>query len=323
MAEETTERQTRSGARSALKFLALCLACGAILAAAALFFLHPYARLERRIKAVTSRHAPPGAAIGDVSVRFPLRVVITDLVVPVPVQGEDREIRIDKLTGGVSVLPLLLGKLRFNISSDFFGGTLWMDVGAESSTRGRLVFDVRARGVDIGRLSEILGDQSGIRGNGDLDVEGELVGGDPTTLTGRALAMGRNVSMPPLDLGRVVLPANNNTKFTAAITADQGTIRFDKLEANGSAYDLSGTGTIRITDPFERSPIDCKFSMIFRQPPTIADKRLAGNGAEYLMGAVVESGAEVFFKVSGSVDDPEASLDLSSSLGSILKQSSR
>jgi type II secretion system protein N len=323
MAEETTEEQTRSRRRSALKFLALCLVCGAILAAGALFLLRPYERLEKMIRTVASNNAPPGAAVGDVSVGFPLRVVITDLVAPVPVQGRDREIRIDKLTGSVSALSLLMGKLRFNISSDLLGGTLWMDVSAESPARGRLVFDVRARGVDIGRLSEILGDQSGIRGSGDVDLEGELVGGDPTTLEGRMLAMGRNVSVPRLDLGRVILPANNSAKFTATITAERGTISFDKLEVEGAAYDLYGAGTIRIADPFERSPMDCKFSMVFRQPPILADKRLAGRGSEYLMDAVVESGAEVFFKVSGTVEDPEASLDISSSLGSILKQSSR
>lgn len=323
MADEVPKEKMKSRARSTVKYLGLCLAAGVILAAGALFFLRPYTRLEVMIRTAVSHHAPPGTTIGDVTARFPLNIVITDLVVPVPVQGREREIRIGELSGGVSVLPLLLGKLQADISADFFGGTLWLDIIAESPARGHLTFDARARGVDIGRLSEVLGAPRGFEGHCDADVEGELDGGNIETIKGRALVMGRGVSIPRLDLGRVILPANRDAEFTVGLSAGQGMINFDKLVAKGAAYDVSGKGTLRISEPFERSPLDCSFSMVFRQPPTITDEKFSGMGAEYLMGALVETGAEVFFNVSGTAGEPEAKLDTSSSIGSILKKSSR
>jgi hypothetical protein len=121
----------------------------------------------------------------------------------------------------------------------------------------------------------------------------------------------------------VVLPENSRAEFTIGLAARGGKIYVEKFQLKGAAYDVSGNGTIKISDPFENSDIDGSFSAVFRQPPTITDRRLGGLNTKSLMDALVDSQTEVFFKVSGTVDDPETTVDPSALLGSLLKKSRR
>jgi hypothetical protein len=121
----------------------------------------------------------------------------------------------------------------------------------------------------------------------------------------------------------VVLPENSHSECTVGLSANGGKIHIDKFLVKGAAYDVSGKGTIEISDPFEYSPLDGSFSTVFREPPTITGMRLTGLNTKNLMGALVESEIEVFFKVSGTVDHPETSVDPSALLGSLLKKSRR
>lgn len=327
--ERTEREEVASPPRSAAKYLAACLAGGLILLAAALLVLRPYARLERFAMAALSRHAPPGASVNDISVGFPLDIVLTNLSVPVQMQDRERDILIKELTGSVSMLSLVRGELKVEINADFFGGSLWLDISTGSPSRlgssesSHLAFDARARGVDIAKTSEFLGAGLQLLGDCDADVEGELNGRNLATLKGWAFARGRDIHMPPLDFDKVTLPENYDVEFAAKLSAREGKILIDQLLIDGTAYRMSGKGVIRISDPLEQSPIDCSFSVVFREPPTFIDRRFAGMGAEYLMDAIVESGAEVFFNLSGSVRKPEVDLDASSSIASILQESRR
>jgi type II secretion system protein N len=323
MSEEIETNKVETPPRSRARNLVLLLAGMVILLALAIFFLRPYARLERIARVAISHHAPPGTAVGDVRVGFPLNITLSNLTIPVRVDGRRRELQMEELAGRISVLPLLLGKMKVDMSADIFDGKLWLDLSGESASKGALAIDARTRRVDIGKLREFLGSRLKVSGNFDADVETELNAKELTTLKGNATAMSRDVSIPRIDLGKVVLPENSRAECTIGLSAEGGKIHINKFLVKGTAYDISGKGTINISDPFEYSPLDGSFSTVFRQPPTITDKRLAGLNTKYLMGALVESESEVFFKISGTVGNPEASLDPSASIGSILKGSKR
>ena len=323
MSGETETDGVSNRRRNVVRSFALFLASVAILLALALFFLRPYARLERIAKAAISHHAPRGTTVGDVRVGFPLNIALSNLAVPVRVEGREREIRIEKLAGRISVLPLLLGKMKVDLSADIFGGKLWLDISGESASKGSLAVEARARRVDIGQLREFLGARFQVSGKCDADVETELDANDLSTLKGHAATVGRDVSIPRIDLGKVILPENSGAECTVGLSAKGGKIYIDKFLVKGTAYDVSGKGTIEISDPFERSPLDGSFSTVFRHPPTITDKRLAGLNTKNLISALVESEMEFFFKVSGTVGRPETSIDPSASISSILKKSRR
>jgi type II secretion system protein N len=286
-------------------------------------FIRPYARLERIAKTAISHHAPPGTTVGDIRVGFPLNIALSDLAIPVKVDGRQREIRISHLAGRISVLPLLLGRMKVDLSADIFGGRLWLDLSGKSASKGSLTVDARTRRMDIDRLCDFWGTRLRLSGTCDADVETELVSSDITTLKGNAVAMGRDVSIPRIDLGRVILPENSRAECTVKLSAKGGKIYIETFDVSGTAYDVSGKGTIQLSDPFEYSPLDGAFSTVFREPPKITDKRLAGVNTSQLMGALTESKAKVFFKVSGTVGHPKTKLDPSASIGSILKSSRR
>jgi len=301
----------------------------AVFLAVAVLFLRPYSRLEHIAGEALLRHAPSGTTVNGISVTFPLNIALTNLTVPIEMQGRRQKIEIKELSGKISVLSLLFGELELGMNSDFFGGTLWLDVNTKTSSAGgssessHVAFDARAREVDISELAEFLEADVEVKGICDADVEGDLDNDDLARLNGRAIAIGRDIYVPAIDLGSIILPENSDVELKSKLSAKDGKIVVNKLRVKGMAYDLSGTGTIYLSDPLEQSALDGSFSIVFKESPIVGDKSLVNMGAEYVLDALVESGAEVYFKLSGTARSPELELDPSSSIGSLLRNSSR
>jgi len=322
MSDEVETQEVLDRPRGVKKILALGLVGAIVFLGAAVFLLRPYARIERLAEGAFSRHAPPGSTIGAISVGFPMDIVLTGLSVPVRVQNREREIRIEKLRGGVSLLPLLLGELKVGMRSDFFGGTMWLDLTVDSPAAlveagsSGIAFDARARGVDIARMGGFLASGQGLSGRCDADLKGRLDERDLRTLSGGAVAMGRGIRIPVLYIAKAIIPENHDVDFSARLSAKEGKIFIDSLRLDGAAYDLSGEGAIVISEPFESSPIDGSFSVVFKTPPTIDDPRLGGPGIRLMLNALVESGTAVPFKLFGDVRKPQARIDVASLIGS-------
>jgi len=320
-----TSQRTASRAKP----LGLFVGGGIVLIVIAILLLRPYSRLERIAAEAFIRHAPRGATVGGVSVTFPFNIVLTNLTVPIQAQGRNQIIEVKELSGKISLLSLFSGELKIGMNSDFFGGTLWLDIdtatpsGSGFSTAYRVAFDARARGVDLALLSEFLKLDFDVSGFCDADIEGEVGGNDIRSLSGRALAIGRKIRVSSIDLGALATPANTDVDFKARLAAQEGTISIDALQLNGSAYDLKGKGTVHLSEPLDQSAIECSFSTVFKQLPTINDQALADAGAEYLLDALVDSEAEIFFTLTGVAGRPELKLDPSSSIGALLRKNSR
>ena len=312
-----------------VKYFILCLLIGILLVCVAIFMIHPYRRAEKIAGDMLTRYAPTGTTVSGISVAFPLNVVLTNLSVPLRVQNRQRQLMVREVSGKLAILPLLQGTVDAGMNADFFGGTLWLDLKTENPAKSSsdvlsfFTFDARAREMDIAQVCTFFGSSIFVSGLCNADAEGELDERDPTTLKGQALLIGEEIGIPPLFIKGLILPENSDARFTAKLSAKNGTLLIEKLRLNGTAYKLSGNGEVKISDPLELSPINGSFSMIFHEPPIITEEQIADAGGEEMLETLVESGAEVFFTVNGPAKRPDVQLDPKTSLGSLLEKSRR
>ena len=311
------------------KYLIFFLLIGILLVAVALYMIHPYRRAEKLAADILARQAPPGTTVSGISVAFPLNIVLTDLSVPIQVKDQQRQLMVKEASGRVAILPLLGGTVDAGMNADFFGGTLWLDLKTDNPAKSNpdnlslFAFDARAREIDLGALCTFLDSSVLLSGVCNADAEGELDERNPATLKGQALFIGEDVAIPPLLIKGLIFPENSDVKFTAKLSAKNGTLFIEKLRLNGTAYKLSGKGEVKISEPLEHSPVSGSFSMVFHEPPIIIEERVADVGGEDIMDTLVESGAEIFFTVDGLARRPDVRLDPKTSLGSLLEKSSR
>jgi len=308
------------------KLIVLFCAIAFTLAVIAFLWARSYARLERFAGDLLSSYAPKGTTVGDIDLRFPTTIVLTNLVVPVQVDDRQRQLSIEKLSGKVSPLSLLVGKVRAEMRSDIFGGLLWLDVNADmrlktlSAEPTSIDLETRARDLDLAQLCEFVQASTIISGKCSADVEAKLDESELTNLKGKALVLGEQIEIPRLDLRDVVLPHNSGVTLSSRLSARDGKVFLDKFQLEGTAYDLSGNGIVTLTDPVDLSKLDCSFTAIFKERPTIKNKDLARGGVDFIIDALISSRSEVSFRVGGTLRDPRPYVDSASSLTSILEQ---
>ncbi|MBI5115983.1 type II secretion system protein GspN [Candidatus Poribacteria bacterium] len=305
-----------------IKLLALLLAAGLLLLCLVILMVRPYKRLATLMGDMLTRTAPPGTTFATISAGFPSTFVITDLDIPVSINGQVRQLAISKISGKVSVLSLLRGRMETEMDSDLFGGTLWMSANAGSPLRAASMtfpaaFEARARALDVSRICSFL--QTPVSAKGLLDADFDA------TLPERKLALliGKDIDVPPIETKRLVLPANHNVELLAKLSAKDGKIFIEEFQSLGSAYEISGKGIIKLAKPFELSPAEGSFSVIFKENFTITDERLAKNGAREIAAALVASRGKLTFHVEGTIGKPVARLDSVSSLGDALGRLNR
>jgi type II secretion system protein N len=272
------------------------------------------------------QNTPAGTTVGEIRAGFPSRIVITDLAIPIPVSGRSRQLVIRKISGSVSILSLLSGRIDSEMNSDLFGGTLWVNAGTESWRRAaadrpsRVVLEARGRTLDVGRLCEFFGSPVTANGFVDADIEAEASEPKPALLNGRALLMGKGINIPIIRTKKVILPENRNVEIIAKLSANNGNIVIDEFQFRGAAYDVSGNGVIKLAEPLETSPLEGSCSLVFYENFTITDERFAGAVAHEIAAAFVASRGKVIFRLTGTVGKPEARLDSISSLGDSLRK---
>ncbi len=311
------------------RWVVLCLAGFFLLSCVALLIIRPYKRLGRLAGEMVSRYGPPGVTVNGIDVSFPSRIVLTNLSFPVRVHKRQRQVSFEKLSGTVSIPSLLRGRPAAEMNSDFFGGMLWLRVhskalqGSAAGYSSSVAFEARARRLDISQLCDFFQAPIAAIGRCDADVEAELDERYPAGLNGQALVLGESVEIPPVEIEMLILPTNSETAFTAALSAKDGKVFIDSFQFEGTAYELSGNGTIDLSEPVEQSPIDCSFSVLFKEHPTVTDETLIGKGAEHVVDALVTSRSRMFFRLVGTLKEPEALFDSASSLSAMIQQSNR
>jgi type II secretion system protein N len=321
--------QKGEGTVFALKAAGACLAILVVLLLIALWIVKPYARLEQFASDALKRHAPAGTVAGGVDIGFPFNVAITNLTVPIQVHDESRDLLVKEVTGKVSVLSFLQGKVQAGMNADFFGGLLWLDLDVDGPVSGatgiptRVEFDARARSLNISELCTFFEAPVTILGLCDADVEGKVHENDARTLTGKATVVGREMEIPPLAIDKLILPESTQASFVAELSAGRNQVFIDSFSLDGTAYKLAGSGTVQIANPPDRSSLDCTFSAVFKEPPIVTDEELERKGAEYVLDTLVSTHSEVFFKLTGTLQKPQVELDSRSSIGALIEQLKR
>jgi hypothetical protein len=173
--------------------------------------------------------------------------------------------------------------------------------------------------MDLSQLCKFVEAPVSASGSLDVDVQGNFDQERPLSFTGKALAIGKKVEVPPLETESLTLPANHSAEVVSKISAEKETVTIQDFKLTGTAYDLSGSGTIALKEPAEQSPINCNLGVLFKERFAITDRRLSGDTGDSIVDALLNSKSKVFFKISGTVAAPEANIDPSSSLAPFLK----
>lgn len=311
------------------KLLAICFFAFLLAFGGVIVILQPYKRLEGLVGHALTQYAPEGTTIGSIDVSFPLRIRLTELAVPVMVNDSEQRILLDAITGKISFHSLLRGKIRYEVTTDLFGGLVWLrikpapGIPTSSGNRPFLALETRTRGLDIAQICDFLQAQVRVEGRCDADFEAEFKEGDVESLNGQGLAIAKEMDIPVAELEGIVLPWNPDSELNLQITAREGAITVETLNLTGGGYDLSGTGVIKIADSLDSSPVDGSFWVLFKEPPTITDENLLQMGGEYIVEAVTNSQSKLYFKLAGTFNQPEWEFDTATSLSSILEQSSQ
>ncbi|HMJ53227.1 MAG TPA: type II secretion system protein GspN [Polyangiaceae bacterium] len=162
------------------------------------------------------------------------------------------KLSIDEAHVRVSVFQLLIGRITLWFGGKAFGGTI--DGWTRTNSDGR-VLEVAVENVDIGQIDAIGDLASGLPLAGTL--KGKLAWALPEQKLAKATG---TVSFSIADLtagdgktkiaGKLALPKLNVGVFELEAEAKEGTLKVDKLGAQGQDIDLVGEGKISLRDPF-------------------------------------------------------------------------
>lgn len=168
------------------------------------------------------------------------------------------KLSIDEAHVRVSMFQLLIGRITLWFGGKAFGGTI--DGWTRTNSDGR-VLEVAVENVDISQIDAIGELASGLPLAGTL--KGKLAWALPEQKLAKATG---TVSFSIADLtagdgktkiaGKLALPKLNVGVFELEAEAKEGTLKVDKLGAQGQDLDLVGEGKISLRDPFPDSLAD-------------------------------------------------------------------
>jgi type II secretion system protein N len=165
---------------------------------------------------------------------------------------------IDEAHVRVSLFQLLIGRITLWFGGKAYGGSI--DGWTRANSDGR-VLEVAVDNVDIGQIDAISELTSGLPLSGTL--KGKLAWALPEQKMAKATG---TVALSIADLtagdgktkiaGKLALPKLNVGAFELEAEAKEGTLKVDKLGAQGQDLDLVGEGKIALRDPFSDSVAD-------------------------------------------------------------------
>ena len=197
------------------------------------------------------------------------------------------------------------------IDADFFGGTLHMEDRSEdlpagdSDNASLIAFEAKGRRLDISQLCSFLKLPVAASGLCNADVDASLDKRAPTTLSGNVEFTAEDVTIPPIPFAMLISPLNEKVGIAARISADDRIINIESLNLEGTAYSIWGGGAIHLSDRLDQSIIDCSFSVFANESPAMANTKLAGKSAQYILDALTATNKEIFVAFSGPLSAPE------------------
>jgi hypothetical protein len=214
-------------------------------------------------------------------------------------------------------------------NTNLLGGELWLypeTVAAQngvSNSASFHAFRVSGKKLDLGRMCDLFPSPIKASGVCNTEMSVKLDERDLTVFTGSASLNGEEVTVSPVDAGIFTLPTNRQATLSARLSAGGGKVLIENFTVSGKACDLSGGGVILFFSRPEQSRVDLSFSVMFKEPPTVKDRKLVAMGAKQYVDGLVTSRTEVPLKLVGPLKRPKIQPVPCSALGSLLKQVGR
>lgn len=184
------------------------------------------------------------------------------------------QFEIDRATGRVALLPLLIGRVQINFSADLLGGTLSGSTRKSGEDR-TLEIELEDLAVgEIGPLAEMIGLPLTGRLGGTVDLtlpEGKLskaTGSIELLLQDLSVGDGKTKIKDTIALPRMVVG-----DLEMACDIAEGRVTITKLAAGGSDLDFSADGKLTLRDKFAESQADIYLKFKFSDKYKAKDEK--------------------------------------------------
>ena len=289
----------------------------------------PYSSLSARLETFARELAPPGSVIEGVAVRFPAQVRVARVEIPTAPRGQLPPLMLRDLTGSTALGSWLRRQPEIRLSTRVWGGTLSAQgapsrpVSPSATTLPPLRVTVEARQVRLDELVAWLGVPDVWRGQVRMHLTGTV---DPTYPRASVLSLqvsGRELHIPQLDFGDVVLPPNTRATVQGTALYRDERLEMQTLHVSGTGYDLEATLRIVVQDPLDQSPVRGRVSLQLKEKALIRRADVSEETANAMMQVLIATGGRVHARIAGTVRRPEAEVDESETLRSLLSTGQR
>lgn len=235
-----------------------------VLAVLFLYICFPSDSVKQYVESLISRPAAGiEVAIGALGLGFPPSVVINDVDIR---YRRAEPVNLERITISPAYLKLLRGVRSFTIYGDAAGGKIQGDLALPgSSGNSRDVsagFDFHDLEIGSFHILETMGrGKAAGRMEGRIDYTGDLNGSG----SGEAQLVARKcrIQLNPAPFGVKELAFK---EVQADMEVEQRRLKISRFSLNGTQFSGSGSGTIRLSAPIERSRINLSGEMALHPP---------------------------------------------------------
>lgn len=306
--------------------LATALLAGAVLAL--LVSLKPYTRASDEVARVLRELLPPDAVVEGVRVAFPARVTIERLELAADPGRGRPALTMREITGHTVLASWLRQQPDLSLATRFWGGSVSLNALARHKLRpgaDRLPpFVIRgtARDLQVEECVRWLNVEGAWRGRVDVDVAGQVDGVHVRASVVDLSWQGRELNVPELDFGDVVLPPNRRAMVRGQASYRDGVVEVTEFALSGTGYDLEGHVRVRLRDPVAASPLSGRVALRLKEEATFREGADNQQLAEMMMRFLIQSKGQLHAKLGGTVRKPEAELDENAILRGLLSNGS-
>ena len=239
----------------------------------AAYLTFPYERVKdvliRRVQArATPGETPPKLGIEDLGPHWLTGISMSGVTYQsggAQPDDEAPQVSLDEVDVSVSPLAMLMGRTALSVGAQVGDGDL--DGEYETEEGGPSHLELTLDEVDLERfgLGGLLGVPLAGLASGTIDVTlavkpAETQGELKLTIDNARLAGGKGKIKIPGMAGGLTLDAIDAGKFELTITIKDGVATLEKLEGKGKDLELSGSGSIRLSQPLAMSRTDVTLS---------------------------------------------------------------
>lgn len=297
------------------------LAAGVILL---VIMIRPYERASRELAHVLQEVAPEGTHIDGAHIAFPAKVTIARVDLPPDPDRGLPALTLREISGTTSWRSWLRRRPNVSLATRVWGGAVHLRAVAtqpldpEALVVPTWEVDGTVNGVRLEEAVAWLNLGGAWRGRLDLTVTGTVDSRRPRTSSVSGTLAGREVHIPPLELGHVVLPPNRRTMLRGEATYAGDVIDVPTFTLRGTGYNLDATVQITLREPLDASLLTGHVALQLKEVATWRRTEDEAQLAGAMMQLLIQSKGKLHARIGGTVGKPEAFLDESAIIRGLL-----